>query len=84
MTRSNRTSKIAEVVKISNDNTAVVIVKKRQLHKIYKKVYDVSTKLLCHFDKKPELSSKVKIINCRPFSKNKRWRIVSYLNEVSK
>lgn len=84
MIRSNRTSKIAEVVKISNENTAVVVVKKRQLHKIYKKVYDVSTKLLCHFDQMPELLSKVMIINCRPFSKNKRWRIVSHLKEVSK
>jgi len=84
MSKKNRASKTAEVLKISNHNTAVVVVRKRQAHKVYKKVYEVSSKLLCHFDKKPELKSFVSIISCRPVSKNKRWRIIPSKNEVSK
>jgi len=58
--------------------TAVVLVKRVKVHPKYKKRYTVSKKYHAH-DVKNEckLGDKVAIEACRPYSKQKKWRVVT-------
>jgi len=67
-----------EVISDKMDKTVVVRVDRVKIHKKYKKRYTVSKKYKVH-DEKNELKEgdMVTIIECRPISKNKRWRVNS-------
>ncbi|NQT50031.1 30S ribosomal protein S17 [Candidatus Kuenenbacteria bacterium] len=59
------------------DKTAVVLVERIVMHKRYKKQYKVSRKYKVHDEKNQvKVGEKVKFEECRPLSKDKRWRIV--------
>jgi len=64
------------VVSNKGDKTIVVRVERRVRHPIYKKIIRRSSKLMAH---DPENSCKegdvVRIRECRPLSKNKRWEL---------
>ncbi len=64
------------VVSDKGDKTIVVRVERRVRHPIYKKIIRRSSKLMAH---DPENSCKegdvVRIRECRPLSKNKRWEL---------
>lgn len=66
-----------EVVSDKNHKTIVVRVERSVMHPMYKKYITRSCKYAAH---DPENSHKVgdvvKIMECRPFSKSKRWHVV--------
>jgi len=66
------------VVSDKMQKTVVVAVTRLKLHHKYKKQYKLTTKYKAH-DEKGEYHAgdKVVIAECRPFSKDKRWRIIS-------
>jgi len=68
------------VVSDKMSKTAVVAVTRLKLHPKYKKQYKVTTKYKAH-DEKGEYHTGDKIIiaECRPFSKDKRWRIKGFV-----
>ena len=65
------------VVSDKMKNTVVVKVDRVKEHPKYKKRYNVSKKYKAH-DKKEEykIQDEVVIEECRPMSKDKRWRVI--------
>ncbi|MFH0923534.1 MAG: 30S ribosomal protein S17 [Candidatus Falkowbacteria bacterium] len=65
------------VVSDKMDKTIVVKVDNVKIHPKYKKRYTVSRKYKVHDEKnKFSVDEKVEFIECRPLSKDKRWRVV--------
>lgn len=65
------------VVSDKMDKTVVVKVDRLKWYKKYKKQYKVSKKYKAHNEKKEyKAGDKVVIQECRPLSKEKRWRII--------
>ncbi|EKE73573.1 MULTISPECIES: 30S ribosomal protein S17 [Oceanibaculum] len=66
------------VVSDANDKTVVVQVDRRVMHPVYKKFITRSKKYHAHDEEnRLKVGDLVKIEECRPISKNKRWRVVS-------
>ncbi len=59
------------------DKTVVVVVEKLKEHPKYKKRYKASRKYKAHDEKgEYKIGDKVVIEECRPLSKEKRWRVL--------
>jgi small subunit ribosomal protein S17 len=71
---------IGEVISDKMDKTIVVEVARRVRHPLYKKVITKYKKFYVH-DEKDEagLGDKVRIVESRPLSKLKRWRLTEVL-----
>jgi len=64
------------VVSDKMEKTIVVKVERIKLHKKYKKRYKVTKGYKVHDEKgEYKIGDKVKFIECRPLSKDKRWRV---------
>jgi small subunit ribosomal protein S17 len=65
------------------DKTITVAIERKVPHPIYKKYFKKTTKLMAHDEKKEcGLGDKVKIMETRPLSKNKRWRLVEIVEKA--
>ena len=65
------------VVSTKMDKTAVVLVTRQVTHKKYGKKYKVSKKFKCHDEKNQYREGDfVMFAECRPLSKDKRWRVI--------
>jgi small subunit ribosomal protein S17 len=63
--------------------TISVAIERRVPHKIYKKYFKKTTKLLAHDEKNEcQIGDKVKIMETRPLSLRKRWRLVEILEKA--
>lgn len=59
------------------DKTRVVSVDSVKVHPVYKKRYKVSKKYKVHDEKNLyKIGDKVLFIECRPLSKDKKWRMI--------
>lgn len=81
--RALRKTRIGIVVSNKMDKTITVAIERKVPHPIYKKYFKKTTKLMAH-DSKQEcgLGDKVKIMETRPLSKNKRWRLVEIVEKA--
>ena len=81
--RGIRKTRIGLVVSDKMDKTITVAIERKVPHPIYKKYFKKTTKLMAH-DEKSEcgIGDKVKIMETRPLSKNKRWRLVEILERA--
>ena len=70
-------TKTGVVVSNKSDKTVVVAVNTFKTHRIYKKRFKITKKYKAH-DEKNEYKEGDKIIirECRPLSRDKRWRVV--------
>jgi small subunit ribosomal protein S17 len=65
------------VVSDKMKKTLVVKVERMKLHPKYKKRYKVSRRFKVHNEKEQyKVGDKVRFIECRPLSKEKRWRVL--------
>lgn len=80
---ANRKSRIGVVVSNKMEKSVVVAIEKRVKHPLYKKFFKKTTKFMAH-DEKNEggIGDKVKIMETRPLSKNKRWRLVEIIEKA--
>ncbi len=72
---------------ISNrmDKTVVVAVTRRFTHPVYKKTVKKVTKFKAHDEANEcKVGDIVKIIETRPLSKDKRWKVIELLNKPDK
>ena len=78
--RGLRKVRTGEVVSSKMDKSISVLVERRVRHPMYKKYLKKSVKLMAH-DEKNECNEGdfVKIMEIRPLSKNKRWRLVEVI-----
>ncbi len=83
MERNFRKERIGIVVSNKMDKSVVVAVTAREKHPIYGKFVKKTTKFVAH-DEKNECSEgdRVRIMETRPLSKTKRWRIVEIVEKV--
>lgn len=59
------------------DKTVVVRVDRVRIHPKYKKRYTLSKKYKVHDEKNQfKVDDKVSFVECRPLSKDKRWRVI--------
>jgi|TARA_B110000438_G_C15409403_1_gene476902 small subunit ribosomal protein S17 len=66
-----------EVIKDKNDKTIVVLVKRRYAHPFFGKVITNSKKYHAHDENnKFKTGDKVKIIESKPYSKKKKWKVI--------
>ena len=83
MERNLRKERIGIVVSNKMEKTIVVAVKRKVKHPIYGKFVNKTTKFVAH-DEKNESSEgdKVRIMETRPLSKTKCWRLVEIIEKV--
>lgn len=63
-----------DVVSDVNDKTITVLVERRFMHPLYKKYVKKNTKFAAHDPANScKVGDRVRIIECAPISKNKRW-----------
>lgn len=76
-TRASRKVRIGRVVKCGADKMAVVAIERRVPHPIYGKIIKKTSKIYVHDEKnEANVNDTVKVMETRPLSKLKRWRLV--------
>ena len=83
MERKLRKERVGIVVSNKMEKSIVVAVKIKERHPIYGKFVNKTTKFVAH-DEENECSEgdKVRIMETRPLSKTKRWRLVEIVEKV--
>ena len=83
MERNYRKSRVGVVISDKMDKTIVVAVKDKVLHPLYGKTVNRTTKFKAH-DENNECSvgDTVRLMETRPLSKTKRWRLVEIIEKV--
>ena len=81
--RGIRKTRIGVVVSDKMDKTIVVSLSTRVRHPLYGKFINKTTKLKAH-DENNEcgIGDTVKIMECRPLSKDERWRLVEIVEKA--
>ena len=83
MERNDRKVMIGTVVSDKMDKTVVVAVETNVKHKIYSKIQKRTYKLKAHDENNEcQEGDKVKVMETRPLSKDKRWRVVEILEKA--
>ena len=83
MERNLRKTRTGKVVSDKMDKTIVVTIESRVKHPLYKKIVKKTYKLKAH-DEQNEcgIGDTVKVMETRPLSKDKRWRLVEVLEKA--
>ncbi len=83
MERNLRKTRVGIVTSDKMDKTVVVTIQDRVKHPLYSKIVDRSVKYKAH-DEKNEcgVGDRVEIMECRPLSKDKNWRVVKIIEKA--
>ncbi len=85
MERNLRKVMIGTVSSDKMDKTVVVSVETSVRHSVYKKTMKRTYKLKAHDEKNEcHIGDKVKVMETRPLSKQKRWRVVEIMEKAEK
>lgn len=81
--RALRKVKTGKVVSDKMDKTIVVAIEYSKKHDLYKKVMKKTYKLKAHDEANEcHIGDKVKVMETRPLSKEKRWRVVEIVEKA--
>ena len=81
--RNMRKVKVGKVVSDKMDKTMVVAVEDSVKHPLYKKIIKRTKKLKAHDEKNEcKIGDRVEIMETRPLSKDKRWRLVEIIERA--
>lgn len=81
--RNRRKVRTGIVVSSAMDKSVVVRVDRQILHPLYKKTVKSSSKLYAHDEKnEARVGDKVRLMETRPLSKTKRWRLVEIVEKA--
>ena len=81
--RNMRKTEVGKVVSDKMDKTFVVAIENSVKHKLYKKIIKRTIKLKAHDENNEcRIGDRVRIMETRPLSKDKRWRLVSILEKA--
>jgi small subunit ribosomal protein S17 len=82
-TRNARKTRIGIVVSSKMNKTITVTIERQVPHPLYKKYFKTSKKYLVHDEHETaDLGDKVLIMETRPLSKRKRWRLVEIVERA--
>jgi small subunit ribosomal protein S17 len=78
-----RKTRVGLVVSNKMEKTITVAIERKVAHPIYKKYFKKTTKLMAHDEKREcAIGDKVKIMETRPLSAKKRWRLVEIIEKA--
>ena len=81
--RNLRKTRVGRVVSDKMDKTIVVAVETSVKHPLYKKVIKTTYKLKAHDEENvAKVGDIVEVMETRPLSKDKRWRLVSIVTKA--
>ena len=81
--RALRKTRVGVVVSNKMQKTITVAIERRVSHPIYKKYFKKTTKLMAHDEKNEcRVGDRVKIMETRPLSLKKRWRLVEIVEKA--
>ena len=84
MERNLRKTRVGKVVSDKMDKTIVVAIEDNVKHPLYKKIVKRTYKLKAHDENNEcNIGDRVKVMETRPLSKDKRWRLVEII-EIAK
>lgn len=82
-TRNTRKTRTGKVVSSKMDKSIVVAIERKVAHPLYKKYFRRTTKFYAHDEKNEAgVGDTVKIMETRPLSKLKRWRLVEIVTKA--
>ena len=82
-TRNRRKVKIGTVVSNKMDKTIVVAIEYNVKHPLYGKIVKRTYKLKAHDENNEcKVGDRVKVMETRPLSKDKRWRLVEIIERA--
>jgi small subunit ribosomal protein S17 len=80
---TKRKIRIGTVVSNKMQKSIVVAIERRIAHPLYKKYYTRTATLMAHDEKQEAgIGDSVKIMETRPLSKRKRWRLVQIIEKA--
>ena len=83
MDRNRRKTRVGIVTSNKMDKTIVVTVEEFVRHSLYGKAVKVTKKFKAHDEQNEcNIGDKVRIMETRPLSRDKRWRLVSVIEKV--
>ena len=81
--RNERKVKIGKVVSDKMDKTVVVAIQDLEQHELYKKAVKITVKFNAHDENNDaHVGDTVSIMETRPLSKDKRWRVVEIVERA--
>ena len=81
--RALRKTRVGKVVSDKMDKTIVVAIENSVKHPLYGKVVKRTYKLKAHDENNEcKVGDKVKVMETRPISKDKRWRLVEVIEKA--
>lgn len=82
--KGRRQQKVGRVVSNKMDKTIVVVVESLKKHRIYKRTYKQTKRFQAHDEENVcQIGDMVRIEECRPLSKMKRWRLIEIVKPGS-
>ena len=82
-TRAFRKTRVGIVISDKMDKTIVVAIATNVQHPLYHKIIKRTHKLKAHDEKNEAgIGDTVKVMECRPLSKDKRWRLVEIIEKA--
>ena len=83
MERNYRKTRIGKVISDKMDKTIVVAIEYNVKHKLYSKIIKKTYKLKAHDEQNiAKIGDRVKVMETRPLSKDKRWRLVEVVEKA--
>ena len=83
MERNLRKTRVGKVVSDKMDKTIVVAIEDNVKHPLYKKIVKRNYKLKAHDENNEcNIGDRVKVMETRPLSKDKRWRLVEIIEKA--
>jgi small subunit ribosomal protein S17 len=83
MERNLRKTRVGVVTSDKMDKTVVVTIKDKVRHPLYNKIVNRTVKYKAHDENNTcGVGDKVQIMECRPYSKDKRWRVVQIIEKA--
>ncbi|MDF2563792.1 MAG: Ribosomal protein [Massilibacillus sp.] len=81
--RNDRKTKVGKVVSDKMDKTVVVAVERLVQHPLYKKAVKQTVKFKAHDENNDaHIGDTVEMMETRPLSKDKRWRVIEVLSRA--
>lgn len=81
--RGNVKSRVGRVVSHKMDKTILVAIDRLVQHRLYKKTIRRTRRIMAHDEEnRCQIGDKVRLIETRPLSKNKRWRVNAILERA--
>ena len=82
--RANRSQKVGTVASDSMTKTVVVRVDRLVRHRKYRRYVRRTSKFMAHDELGATVGDKVRIVETRPLSARKRWRVIEIVQKAAK